>query len=468
MEIATKETEMSSDGDGFYLQFDDSKFVWALPEGAPTENQNTKLALLIDRETIPLDHVSDVSLGNATIKVDQPSRVRTAISKVEEVIRGGIFSMKIKSEKLTGDFSLVQSSRMGGNAWYLVRDKNDADEISDVGENERQLDQDSKVEITALPKTKIPSSLKPMQPVQTRIVSEPTDWIYEEIVSGDRVSVSKAYGEIHVCKTDGTDITIRCNRFLSALKSIDADFLLDGFLQSSLDPAESQDLKLVIIDIVWSDGHDFKEAPLEFRKKYLKQIFREVPGQLEIVQSVDILKAEPEKTVPGFFSGRTIAKRKLGIYVEGSRSLDWVELDKDLTKTNQSDPPWLMSLKLVLAGGMSLQNIDGNSIVLKNESPKLDGGQEQRREVDVFPVARAPARSSFFLPIPSLKIFSDGKSLIHKANDLNVLRVTSKVRNNGSANRTVLSLRKKQLIGIWKKVQRLNKLNFQCFSKRHT
>ncbi|HQZ15132.1 MAG TPA: hypothetical protein PLT55_04755, partial [Acidimicrobiia bacterium] len=60
MEIATKETEMSSDGDGFYLQFDDSKFVWALPEGAPTENQNTKLALLIDRETIPLDHVSDV------------------------------------------------------------------------------------------------------------------------------------------------------------------------------------------------------------------------------------------------------------------------------------------------------------------------------------------------------------------------------------------------------------------------
>jgi hypothetical protein len=226
--------------------------------------------------------------------------------------------------------------------------------------------------------------------------------------------VSRKHGEIHVPKQI-TPITIRLIDFV-APKSIDADFLLDSFLQSSLTLLRvkiSSWLSLILFGVM---GMILKRL-LRFRKKYLKQIFREVPGQLEIVQSVDILKAEPEKTVPGFFSGRTIAKRKLGIYVEGSRSLDWVELDKDLTKTNQSDPPWLMSLKLVLAGGMSLQNIDGNSIVLKNESPKLDGGQEQRREVDVFPVARAPARSSFFLPIPSLKIFSDGKSLIHKAND---------------------------------------------------
>lgn len=124
---------------------------WAVPKGPSLNPKEKRLALLV--EDHPLEYgsfegvIAEGSYGAGEVIVwDRGSylplvgETRDAMQEqIREQLNRGALRFLLFGEKLRGEFALIRQPRLGGNAWLLIKQRDQYASIADVTLQERSV-----------------------------------------------------------------------------------------------------------------------------------------------------------------------------------------------------------------------------------------------------------------------------------------------------------------------------------------
>ena len=179
-------------------------------------------------------------------------------------------------------------------------------------------------------------------------------WIFEPKIDGTRC-IASAQKRVVLSNRRLADISYRYPELVSALSSLNREFVLDGEITvfkngipnfRSLAERDHQNDKIkidylsrampasyVVFDILHLNGESLMHLPLKERKRIL---FRELQKDLEDSETVTLIDSFPEKGEDYFQAALkmgiegVVGKRLESLYLPGIRSRDWVKIKKSL------------------------------------------------------------------------------------------------------------------------------------------
>ena len=162
------------------------------------------------------------------------------------------------------------------------------------------------------------------------------NWVYELKYDGFRAIAAVADGEVHVISRNGLDLA---SRFPSVARSLSAfrkgSAILDGEIVA-LDPdgvprfellqrGEGERTIFIVFDLLWLNGVDLANEPLESRRELLEKLLRRPPKGIELAGRIE---GSPRAALESFARAGwegLIAKRK-GSKYETRRSKSWLKI----------------------------------------------------------------------------------------------------------------------------------------------
>jgi len=360
----------------FRLEADGVLKSWAIPKGPTFDTREKRLAMAV--EDHPLDYrdfegvipAGNYGAGEVIVWDRGTYRLLEGTSLAEQIERGSV-KIEMFGEKLHGGFALVHIKGRGGeeNAWLLIKERDDAVnpgwKIEDHAQSvksgktlvEIKRDRDparwtsSKpaAEMSKRPATgragPVPTIAGPMLATP---IDEPFDdaaWLFELKWDGYRALVTiAADGSVTIASRNGNDFTTKFSE-LSALADgfterplvIDGEIVvLDddgrpsfGELQERLDrfgraKAGRRPVTFVAFDVLYGNGRDLREEPLERRKAVLEGV---LTGRGPVMYSKHVIgdgKSLYEIAKSRDLEG-IVGKERASTYVE-KRSRAWVKI----------------------------------------------------------------------------------------------------------------------------------------------
>jgi bifunctional non-homologous end joining protein LigD len=333
---------------------DYASFEGSIPRGEYGAGQ----VIVWDRGTYSPDEKGELSFDDRT--------------RAEERMRGGLangkLSISLRGEKLRGSWTLVRMQRSEKN-WLLIkhRDKH-ADPRRDIMEEEASVVSGLTIddikaghvtahrEIAAGPgsadgavKAAFPPKLSPMLASQAANPFSDERWLFEPKLDGFRTLAFLNDGKVRLQSRRGIDVTEHYPDLAESIKGqpasqlvLDGEIIaldskgrlcfqcLQGYLKSfnrfKVEEAEPPSAIIYyVFDILYLDGYDLREVPLDQRKKMLYGILdandyvRLVEGFAADGQTV--YRAAIENGLEG-----VIAKRQDSLYETGKRSHNWLKI----------------------------------------------------------------------------------------------------------------------------------------------
>lgn len=160
------------------------------------------------------------------------------------------------------------------------------------------------------------------------------NWTYEMKYDGFRAVIGIVDGEAAMLSRNELDLSSRFPKTFAALKNIKAkELIVDGEVvvldekgapRFQLLQQGGREL-LVLFDILWLDGEDFRRLSYAERRKILQKTFARPPAGIAVSQT---LAMTGEKALAHAASGGwegIIAKRKTSVY-ESRRSKEWLKI----------------------------------------------------------------------------------------------------------------------------------------------
>jgi bifunctional non-homologous end joining protein LigD len=339
---------------------------WAVPQGPTLDPTVKRLAVKV--EDHPLEYATfegNIPKGNygagSMMLWDTGGWELLGEQSVEDQIARGDFKFALHGQKLRGSFALVRLKSGGkGNDWLLLK-KKDAD--SQAGWDTEQHAWSVKSgrtqdEIAAdVPPHSAPSAdtraalSEPITPMLATLVSEPptgAEWLYEVKWDGVRALCFITKGQVQVRSRKGTDITRQYPELSLLPHSIDAESaILDGEIAAvdekgrpsfeRIQPrimasdanaiaklAQSRPVTFFAFDLLYWNGRDLREFPLEERRKQLQRVVKSSSAvRVSETFSLDpkaFLEAVRAQGLEGI-----IAKRRTSPYRPG-RSREWMKI----------------------------------------------------------------------------------------------------------------------------------------------
>ncbi|GAC1311647.1 MAG: hypothetical protein NVSMB21_21360 [Vulcanimicrobiaceae bacterium] len=364
----------------FRLEADGVLKSWAIPKGPTFDTHEKRLAMAV--EDHPLDYrdfegiIPDGNYGAGEVIVWDSGTYRLLEgTNLTAQIAAGSVKIEMFGKKLHGGFALVHIKGRGGeeNAWLLIKERDDAVDpawrIEDHAESVKsgktlqdiEADRDAArwtsskpVATAAKRRARSGSASRAIalptiaSPMLATAIEEPFDdpaWLFELKWDGYRALVTiAADGTVTLTSRNGNDYTAKFSELAALAESFsERPLILDGeivvldddgrpsfsALQERLDRFGRSDPKkrpvtFVVFDVLFGNGRDVREEPLETRKGILEAL---VTGRGAAMYSkhvvgtgkalYDIAKARDLEGIVG--------KERASTYVE-RRSRSWVKI----------------------------------------------------------------------------------------------------------------------------------------------
>ena len=372
----------------FRLEFGGALKSWAAPKGPSTDNNEKRLAVLV--EDHPLDYASfegvigDGNYGAGQVIVwdmgiyspdegglswhDREDAERRMLAG----LHAGKLSFTLRGHKLQGSWTLVRTTR-GPNEWLLIKHRDaytdtERDVLNDgrsivCGLTIEQL-QSGRLPDPSLAAgavsfgkpARMPRTLKPMLAHAVDGVFSLPGWLFEPKLDGFRALAFLQDGNVRLFSRTGKDMTRNFRGIADELSVLPHnEMILDGEIvalgQDGLPDfvllqgnsgmpkapgAESASTSAPTIayypfDILYLDGRDLRQAQLHQRKQALRLA---VPPS-ERIRSVEYVEGEGEafyRAAGQLGLEGIVAKRKDSRYNAGERSRDWLKIKRTLAQ----------------------------------------------------------------------------------------------------------------------------------------
>jgi bifunctional non-homologous end joining protein LigD len=184
-------------------------------------------------------------------------------------------------------------------------------------------------------KSLMPTAIAPMLCTLTKTVINDPEYLYEIKWDGYRIIGYVQKKKVRLDSRSALDYTSRYPRIVQAMKDLGHDAVLDGevvvfneegmpdFDALQLYNGHSTDIVYCVFDLLWLDGYDLKDLPLESRKALLTDL---VSGNsvFRVSDSFDDGAALYEEMLNRNLEG-VVAKHRSSPYVPGQRANEWLK-----------------------------------------------------------------------------------------------------------------------------------------------
>ncbi|MEI9917569.1 MAG: DNA ligase D [Bacteroidota bacterium] len=313
----------------FRLEMNGVLKSWAVPKGPSMDPKVKRLAVHV--EDHPYDYrtfegvIPRGNYGAGTVEIWDEGTYnsignfqdkKSEDADLQKQLAEGKIHFILHGEKLNGEFVLVKAAWKGEKNWLLMK----------VKEKDKRT-----------PVKKMPIAA----PMLATLVDKPFDqpgWLYEVKWDGYRALAFINNGKVDLRSRNDKPFDDKFYPVHRALEKWKKNVVIDGeivvlksngmsdfgSLQNWRSEADG-DLVYYVFDILWLDGKDLRDEPLQKRKEILKSI---VPGN-------DLVKLSDSFSVKGtefYESARRmglegiIAKRSDSLYHSGARTSDWLKV----------------------------------------------------------------------------------------------------------------------------------------------
>lgn len=297
----------------------------------------------------------------------------------------GQLKIRLNGQKLKGEFVLVKTPTRAENAWLLIKHRDEFASKSDITEMDRSVvsnrtieetseDKDSKewksnrttktkspakkpavskkkstakkvnkssterMKGVAGEKSVMPTDIKPMLATLSTNAIEDTGWLYEvkwdgyralaycnntsvEIKSRNNKPFDKKFYPIHQALVDWNVKAVVDGEIVVVNKKGLPDF---EALQTWRSEADGE-LMYFLFDILWADGVNLMNVPLQERKRILKEM-TPTSGAIRLSDNFDITGSDFFDLAGKMGLEGIMAKRADSLYLPDTRSKDWLKI----------------------------------------------------------------------------------------------------------------------------------------------
>jgi bifunctional non-homologous end joining protein LigD len=343
----------------FRLQVGGTLASWAVPKGPPEEIGEKRLAVHV--EDHPIEYAKfegDIPAGNygaghvdiwdqGTFEVEGP------LSAAEQIEKGEI-KFRLMGKRLTGTFVLVKMQRSSrGNEWLFIRRSGPASaaepeslehgrEPAATGGNNSVSDAK---DVEGAKRSAMPSNISvALAQLSDEVFASP-EWLFEIKWDGERALAFIQGGEVEFRSRSGRNITPEYPDLKSVVKQLNArKAIVDGEIVALDDEGRSDFTKIqprfgvsnpplslqqknpvtyYLFDLLYCDGFDLRNSPLEKRKELLQKLLRpsdKIRYSDHVVEKgTELFQIAKERRLEGI-----IAKRRDSPYV-GKRTSSWLK-----------------------------------------------------------------------------------------------------------------------------------------------
>ncbi|HEY5392546.1 MAG TPA: non-homologous end-joining DNA ligase, partial [Hanamia sp.] len=187
-------------------------------------------------------------------------------------------------------------------------------------------------------KTKFPGKISPML---ATLVNEPFDkpgWQYEVKWDGYRAIAFVKNGKVELSSRNSKSFNDKFYPLFNELQTWKMNVILDGEIVSLSEKGKADfsslqgwrseaDGQLVyyVFDILWYEGNDLMQLPLQHRREILKSILP-VSENVKLSENFDTNGIEFFKLAQDMSLEGIMAKREDSLYFPGNRSKDWLKI----------------------------------------------------------------------------------------------------------------------------------------------
>jgi len=337
------------------LEVDGVLASWACPKGPSYDPAQKRLA--VETEDHPLAYgdfegrIPDGEYGAGdSIIWDRGTYDTEPPGQMQAQRRKGHLHLVMNGQKLKGGWHLVRTRPQGGKAQWLLFKAKDGTERPDfdvVVERPESVASGRRVTrgperqnrlrgIHPDPHTLLTRVWPPMLAVLSKGTPAPASgYVYEVKYDGYRALAAVSGGKVEVRSRNDLDFGTRFPWVLPALSQIVVgEAVLDGELVAvdargvsrfqALGDAGAEH-RYMVFDLLWLDGEDLRNRPLEERRELLESVMANTRAPLELAQRV---RGEEEQAL-GEAKARgwegLLAKLRGSVYT-GTRSADWLKL----------------------------------------------------------------------------------------------------------------------------------------------
>jgi len=302
-------------------------------------------------------------------------------------LHSGSLKIKLHGEKLEGEFALVKTNGMGDNSWLLIKHNDEYASAKDITKQDKSVvsgktiadmektsdkvwqsgraqsiersrkavkkkvvpeptedvgeakDIDALLVLKSAPKSRFPAGIKPML---ATLVEEPFDdpnWLYEVKWDGYRALGFINKGEANLLSRNNKTFNEKFYPIHRILEKWDINAVFDGEiivlnekgvsnfgdLQNWRSEADG-DLVYYVFDLLWYDGKNLMDLPLNERQAILKEILPTNDDRVRLskvfnASGVDFFNAAERMGLEGI-----IAKKADSTYSPDLRSKEWLKI----------------------------------------------------------------------------------------------------------------------------------------------
>ena len=341
------------------LEHDGVLGSWACPKGPSYDPAQKRLA--VETEDHPLAYgdfegrIPDGEYGAGdSIIWDRGTFDTVPPGQLEQQKQKGHLHLSFHGEKLVGGWHLVRTRPQGEKAQWLFFKAKDGTERPDFDvltvrpesvKSGRSLTRGPMRKNVAARQPAPDTLLEKVWPPMLATLSEPAaapaeSFVFEVKYDGYRALAALSGGQLAVKSRNQLDFSARFPFLARAFESIVvASAVIDGEIiasspdsggtsgafQSMGDPHATH--RFVAFDLLWLDGEDLRERPLEQRRELLESVLANAKPPLVLAERVPGPTAEAMTVAAKERWEGLIAKRRGSAYV-GKRSTDWLKLKR--------------------------------------------------------------------------------------------------------------------------------------------
>ena len=338
------------------LEMDGVLASWAVPKGPSYDPRDKRLA--VQTEDHPLEYggfegrIPDDEYGGGDSLVwDRGTYDTVPPGQASQQRKKGRMVIQLDGEKLEGRWNLVRTRPAGGKQqWLLLKAKDEAarsdyDVVAARPESvvsgrklTRGPETARELRAVRVPPDAILDELFP--PMLATLVAEPPadegEYVFEVKYDGFRALAGLSGGKVALKSRNALDLAGRFPGVARALAEVlIAEAVIDGEI-CALDDAgrprfermqQSADEGVVFyaFDLLWLDGEDLRDRPLEERRELLMSVLGNPPDGVVVAERVEGEARAALARVAQQGQEGLIAKRRGSVYARG-RSRDWLKI----------------------------------------------------------------------------------------------------------------------------------------------
>ncbi|HUF16607.1 MAG TPA: DNA ligase, partial [Thermoanaerobaculia bacterium] len=168
------------------------------------------------------------------------------------------------------------------------------------------------------------------------IPPDETNWVYELKYDGFRAIAASSVGRVAVISRNGIDLADRFPTVAASVSRLRGhQAVLDGEIVAVgkdgvprfelLQRGQGTRTSYIVFDLLWLDGVDLREQPIEKRRELLEKLLRRPPEGIELAGRIESPARAALEAVARLGWEGLIAKRRESRY-ESKRSKAWLKL----------------------------------------------------------------------------------------------------------------------------------------------